>query len=145
MLFRSPWKFENDQLYDNTPYGKGSVMSQEMMDKKYTNVQNRFKVEIQKNKLDVHRGFSEDILSRFNDSYFDWAYIDGNHLYEFVKKDLILCIKKVKTGGIIAGDDYYEGGWCDGGVKKAVDEFINMNSLKLIETKNNQFVLQKLI
>ncbi|WKT58333.1 class I SAM-dependent methyltransferase [Candidatus Nitrosotenuis chungbukensis] len=138
-----PWKFESDEFYDATPYGRENVPSQKMMDEKYENVRNRFKNEIRKDKIIINRGPSEKILSMFEDNYFDWVYIDGNHLYEFVKKDLILCIKKVKDGGIIAGDDYYDGGWCEGGVKKAVDEFVNAGLIKLIQIKNNQFILQK--
>lgn len=138
-----PWKFENDEFYSTTPYGRENVPNQKMMDEKYKNVQNRFKSEIKKGKIIINRGPSEEILSTFVDNYFDWAYIDGNHLYEFVKKDLDLCIKKVKDGGIITGDDYYDGGWCDGGVKKAVDEYVNTGLIKLLQIKNNQFILQK--
>ena len=72
------------------------------------------------------------------------VYIDGNHLYDFVKKDLNLCYSKVKPGGLITGDDYSEGGWSSGGVKRAVDEFINTGLVKLIQIKNKQFILQKL-
>lgn len=137
-----PWKFESDEFYNSTPYGGENVLSQKDMDQKYQQVESRFKNEIRKNKVIVNRGASEEILSRLNDNYLDWAYIDGNHLYDFVKTDLSLCIQKVKSGGIIAGDDY-DGGWCEGGVKKAVDEFVNEGLLKLIQIKNNQFVLQK--
>ncbi|MEP1930273.1 MAG: class I SAM-dependent methyltransferase, partial [Roseibium sp.] len=38
--------------------------------------------------------------------YFDWVYIDGNHLYDFVKEDIEICFRKVRSGGIIAGDDF---------------------------------------
>jgi len=138
-----PWKFENDEIYRDAPYGKFKVEGQNMMDVKYENVRKKFKVETEDGSVMIHRGTSESVLTTFDDSYFDWAYIDGNHMYEFVKKDLELCSKKVKDGGIIAGDDYYEGGWSDGGVKKAVDEFVSKDLVKIIEIRNNQFVLQK--
>lgn len=54
----------------------------------------------------------------FQDKTFDLVYIDGDHTYEGVMKDLAAWYPKVKKGGIICGDDI---GWP--GVKKAVDEF----------------------
>ena len=53
----------------------------------------------------ICKGFSAEVLASFPDNYFDWVYIDGNHLYEFVKKDVELSFQKVKPGGVIAGDD----------------------------------------
>ena len=55
----------------------------------------------------IRRGFSADVLATFPDNYFDWVYIDGNHLYDFVRKDLEVALKKVRGGGIIAGDDFF--------------------------------------
>lgn len=61
---------------------------------------------------------SMDAVSLFEDNSLDFIYIDGDHSYEAVKKDILSWRPKVKTGGIIAGHDYelYEE------VKKAVDE-----------------------
>lgn len=55
---------------------------------------------------------------RFQDESFDLVYIDGDHTYEGVVKDLAAWYPKVKKGGVICGDDI---GWP--GVKQAVDEF----------------------
>jgi len=90
----------------------------------------------------LNRGFSSDILQNFEDNYFDWIYIDGNHQYEFAKKDFTLGMKKVKVGGFLTGDDYSEGGWWKGGVKKAADELVQLGYLKIIKIKNNQFILK---
>lgn len=38
--------------------------------------------------------------------------------------------KKVREGGLIAGDDYRKGLWCGDGVVRAVDEFIAENLTK---------------
>ena len=138
-----PWKFKNEELYRITPYGSEKIQSQEMMDARFESVVKRFKTEIKKGQVIINRNPSEEILSRFDDNYFHWVYVDGNHLYEFVKKDLDLCFKKLKKGGLITGDDYYEGGWCNGGVKKAVDEFINTGLVRVIQIKNSQYILQK--
>ena len=54
----------------------------------------------------IRKGFSTDVLASYPDNYFDWVYIDGNHLYDFVRRDVEMSLCKVKSGGIIAGDDY---------------------------------------
>jgi len=56
----------------------------------------------------------------------DFLYIDGNHEYEFVKKDLELYWKKIKKGGIMAGHDIQYRG-----VSKALLEFANKNNLEV--------------
>lgn len=55
----------------------------------------------------IRKGLSEPVLSGFPDDYFDWVYIDGNHLYDFVLKDIQLSFQKVKKGGVITGDDLF--------------------------------------
>jgi hypothetical protein len=57
--------------------------------------------------VNIKQGFSAEVLAMYPDNYFDWVYIDGNHLYDFVKKDLELSFKKVRPGGIVAGDDFF--------------------------------------
>jgi hypothetical protein len=103
-----------------------------------------FASEINKLQVIIHRASSEEACINFENNYFDWIYIDGNHLYDYVKKDLEYYYPKVKVGGFITGDDYTEGGWWKGGVKKAVDEFVNKGLVKLIRIQNQQFKLQKL-
>ena len=55
----------------------------------------------------------------FPDRFFDLIYIDANHSYESVKKDIESWLPKLKMSGIIAGHDY-DDHWP--GVVKAVDE-----------------------
>lgn len=54
----------------------------------------------------------------------DFVYIDGNHTYDFVKKDVKLYSRKIKEGGLIAGHDYEN---ID--VKRAVNELIGKVSI----------------
>lgn len=56
----------------------------------------------------------------------DFVYIDGNHSYEYVKKDIELYWPKIRKGGILSGDDF--GLHCSG-VCKAVSEFVIDNDL----------------
>jgi hypothetical protein len=64
------------------------------------------------------RKSSIEAAEDFLDGSIDIVYIDANHDYEEVKKDIQAWLPKVKSGGIISGHDY--GGWH--GVTKAVDE-----------------------
>ena len=72
------------------------------------------------------------------------VYIDGNHLYEFVKGDLEVYWSKVKSGGYIAGDDYGVRGWWQNGVTKAVDEFRSKRLCETILIRDRQFLLQRI-
>lgn len=68
----------------------------------------------------------------FDDGSLDFVYLDANHEYEHVLKDIEAWYPKVKIGGILAGDDYgpvpeqqvdFGKGVHIFGVKRAVDEF----------------------
>lgn len=99
----------------------------------YENLVNKF----QNNKVEIIRSFSNnvDIINKFNDSYFDIIFIDGDHSYEGVKEDLNNWWSKCNT--LFCGHDYmlsktiWNGVEC--GVKKAVDEFIieKSNEIKM--------------
>ncbi len=138
-----PWEHQTSSMYKNAWYGGGAKGGQPEMDERYSGVLKRFKKSIRAGQVKVHRGYSSDVLEQFPDQFFDWVYIDGNHLYEYVQKDLEVSFRKVKTHGYIAGDDYTEGGWWEGGVKKAVDEFAGSRAVRLLEVRDNQFVFLK--
>lgn len=54
---------------------------------------------------EILRQFSEEAAQRFADNSLDFVYIDGNHSYPYVLRDLEAWFPKVKSGGIICGDD----------------------------------------
>jgi methyltransferase family protein len=138
-----PWRYEASDTYKEAWYGGKTKGGQSEMDERYQAVLLRFESDIRSGRVRIHRGYSSDVLDEFPDDYFDWVYIDGNHLYEFIKQDLELSFKKTKPCGYITGDDYHEGGWWQGGVKKAVDEFFREKPVQLITIRNGQFVLRK--
>jgi FkbM family methyltransferase len=91
-------------------------------------------------------------VNMFPDEYFDFIYIDADHSYEGVVKDLEAWWPKIKKGGLFCGDDYipddgdiwlivgdkkeYAGKF---GVRKAVNEFIAKKDLTLYETTDEPY------
>lgn len=73
--------------------------------------------------------YSKDVVDEFENDI-DFLYIDANHSYPSIKKDLQLYLPKVKVGGVIGGHDYVEP-WT--GVIKAVDEFIGKPDMVYID------------
>ena len=136
-----PWKYETDPTYERSFYGGSKGQSQARMDRMYESVVKCFKSK----RVEIHRGTSVECSSQFPDNYFDWIYIDGNHLYEFVKQDLESWFPKMKSGGIVAGDDYGRDpkNWNKDGVRRAVDEAINTGLYQKIVIDQNQFMLKK--
>lgn len=51
------------------------------------------------------RGNSQHILPMLRQKSFDVIFIDGDHSYSAVKKDILNALDLVKEGGIICGDD----------------------------------------
>jgi SAM-dependent methyltransferase len=60
----------------------------------------------------------------------DMVFIDGDHRYETVMKDINNALSFLKPGGIISGHDYGHPLWT--GVKKAVDE--TFDSVEVIDS-----------
>ena len=84
--------------------------------------------------LELVRKLSSDAVEIFEDESIDFIFIDGNHSYEYVTKDLEDYYPKVKTGGILCGDDYFMNASGYGGrkmVQEAVNDFAMKNSLEL--------------
>jgi predicted O-methyltransferase YrrM len=75
--------------------------------------------------VSIHRACSSAVVQHFEDNYFDWIYIDGNHSYEYVKADLESFLPKIKSGGYLTGDDYLWAPEEQLPVKRAVAEFVD--------------------
>jgi len=69
----------------------------------------------------------------------DFVYIDGNHNYYFVKKDIELYFPLVKRGGVFGGHDYLL--W--NGVHQAVSEFVSDNGFEIMGWCHDWWVIKK--
>lgn len=100
----------------------------------YDFILNRFSDEIDSKQIEIKRGWSWNMLKELEDKSLDWIYIDAAHDYDSVQKDLSIAVKKINTGGIIAGHDYTRWGKNGKrfGVLEAVNEFCMSNSFNLI-------------
>ena len=64
---------------------------------------------------------TSDMAARwFDDGELDLVFIDADHSYEAVKRDIQTWVKKLKVGGILCGHDYWPGSWPE--VRRAVNE-----------------------
>ena len=70
----------------------------------------------------AHRMTTDKAASLFEDSSLDGVFIDADHTYEAVKKDIQNWLPKVRKGGILAGHDYIHT-WP--GVVQAVNESVS--------------------
>jgi predicted O-methyltransferase YrrM len=84
-------------------------------------------------RAEIMRMTSENAAPKFEEGELDFVYIDAQHHYEAVKKDIQLWWPKVRRGGILAGHDYLDGTREQGkyGVKSAVDQFVRTKGLTL--------------
>jgi len=52
------------------------------------------------------KGCSDRVLPLLREKSFDMAYIDGDHSYSGIKKDLHNVVRLIGDGGIVCGDDF---------------------------------------
>jgi hypothetical protein len=86
-------------------------------------------------RCEIVEGISYENLNKFSDNFFDWVYIDGDHFYDGVRKDLEICREKVKDDGVIVLNDYAVWspvGMIHCGVARAVNEFCIQNGYELL-------------
>ena len=72
-------------------------------------IRSKFSDRIISEEIVINQGLSTNKLREFEDSYFDWVYIDTDHSYKTTKEELLLCERKVKDNGIISGHDFTSG------------------------------------
>jgi hypothetical protein len=133
-----PWQFQS--TYPHTWYGGGKARNQKDMDRIYERVVRAFAAS---NNVVIHRELSQAAAAQFEDNYFDWVYVDGNHHYDPVKQDLELYTRKVRPGGFICGDDYEWRVTDDYPVRRAVEDFVKTGLVEVAGVRSGNFILVK--
>jgi len=72
---------------------------------------------------------SEIAAEEVADESLDFVYIDAEHTYDSAMLDIILWNRKVKSGGIIAGHDYFNNDKLGLGVKQAVNDYTKWHKI----------------
>ena len=103
---------------------------------------------------DILKLRSRDAVAVFPDGELDFAYIDAAHDYCSVREELGLYWPKVRSGGLIAGDDFFfpppadlyvrchNGSKIEGSVQRAVREFAKEQG-RHITVIDAQWILRK--
>jgi predicted O-methyltransferase YrrM len=142
---------ENTTLYTIDPYIRYADFNDSCNDYVDDNFYNEVKTRLESKFGDRIKLVRKTSFEAVNDipNNIDFLYIDGNHKYKYVLKELELYYDKVKTGGVIIGDDAFDtdnngrnsegdkiivhpNNWGYGayGVVKAFEEFSRRKNLK---------------
>lgn len=111
------------KLYCIDSWGIGDVRLHDYHVRKY---------QVAKKKLSPYsamliRKRSMDAVGDFTNNSLDFVYIDANHSFDNIMRDILEWSTKVKKGGIVSGHDYNTGA----GVKSAVDAYTTSHHLRL--------------
>jgi hypothetical protein len=95
---------------------------------------------LKKFKENIHliKGNSNTVLKKIDMSKIDYVFLDGGHDYETVKNDLNCCSEVIDNNGTILCDDYNLS--YAPGVKKAIDEFVELKNYSFEILHNSRFV-----
>lgn len=55
----------------------------------------------------IIRKTSMDAVEEFKDASLDFVYIDANHEFRYIAEDIYEWTKKVRSGGVVSGHDYF--------------------------------------
>lgn len=100
---------------------KDSQLTAESQKRHYSKTMNRLDRFIKNGSCVIHKEYSEDASTKFEDGSLDFILIDGMHTFDGCALDLIKWVPKIRKGGIVALHDY-----CPmnrNGVVKAVDAY----------------------
>ena len=89
------------------------------------------------NNKKIIRTSSLEANKSFNNNELDFVYIDADHNYIEVVRDLMLWYPKIKKGGVLSGHDYHKNMM---GVVNAVNEFCVDNKLQLMYAETDWWV-----
>ena len=122
------WKFD-EKVRGCAPQVSGEEpLNQNFFDQAKKDTYDKFENIQNVNILDLN---SLEASSKYEDNFFDYIYIDAEHTYKAVTKDLEVWYPKLKKNGTLFGDDYY---WREEddtlSLHIAYQEFIKKNHIK---------------
>ena len=128
LILVDPWIFDS-KIRGCAPQVDGNEpLSQKFFDDAKISAYKKFK-DLENVNIIEKNSYDGSIM--FDNEYFDYIYIDGEHSYEAVFNDLSYWYPKLKKNGKIFGDDFY---WREEdnsfSVKKAYEDFILKNNIK---------------
>ena len=93
----------------------------------------------------ILREASPQAADRFADASLDFAFIDGDHVYDAVCADIAAWWPKIRPGGLLTGHDYdiyldTTGEW---GVRRAVDEFVEHHHRQITLGADGTWCIEK--
>lgn len=114
-------KFDCVDKWEYTPILEDFKSYDNIIKNENINPYDKFLLNIQtvKNYINPIIGDSSEVSKLYDNNSLNFVFIDADHSYEGVKKDITNWYPKIKNGGYIGGHDYYI--W--GGVNKAVEEY----------------------
>ena len=141
-LHKNNFKYIGLDLFEESEENKNEVIPNTAFNNplkriyfRYIKKQNPYSLEavkdlLKKFKDNVHliKGNSNKVLKKIDMAKIDYVFLDGGHDYETVKNDLNCCLEVLNKNGTVLCDDYNLGS--APGVKKAINEFVNLNDLK---------------
>lgn len=138
-----PWKNQDDKELFGTWY---HVNSSNNMDEIYGDVCETFRSEIASGQVEIVRGKSSDLVGKLSGKRLNFVYIDGDHRYDAVLRDLECIAPMILPNGAMMVDDHNLHGWWGDGVVRALNTFLgrNADSWQIARAVGNQVVISKI-
>jgi len=96
----------------------------------------RIKPYLERTKIFVKHEFSAEASKGIPDNYFDFIYIDGDHSYGGIRKDISNWLPKLSKGGYFCGHDYTT----TPHIRKACHEVFDKN--KILTFNDSSFAIK---
>ena len=152
-IHKNEFKYIGLDLFDKNEENKSEIIPNTKFSNplkqiyfKYIKRQDPYTIEavkdlLKKFKKNVHliKGNSNKVLKNVDMSKIDYVFLDGGHEYETVKNDLYNCMEVLEKNGTILCDDYNLS--YAPGVKRAIDEFIEINNFSCEVVCNSRFAI----
>ncbi len=114
----------NLTLYSVDPWFPYARVTQEQQDKHYQHCCGKLKEYGDRSK--IVKATSMEALKIVPDDL-DFVYLDANHEFDHIMKDLIEWSYKVRKGGVVSGHDYYQ--FYQAGIIQAVNCYTNAHNI----------------